>query len=99
MSRRYAAREAREDRLEGRTPRAVRRVPIGRGGGAEGIDGEEKATGGGVWMARKMTELPSKRGPIAKIMPSDGCKGDTVPLAVGGGTIFTNLDGIWGMSG
>ncbi len=36
-----------------------------------------------VWMARKMTEWPSKRWPIAKIMPSDGCKWDTVPLAVG----------------
>ena len=24
-----------------------------------------------------------KRGPITKIMPSDGCIGDTVPLAVG----------------
>ncbi len=36
-----------------------------------------------VWMARKMTEWPSKRGPITKIMPSDGCKGDTVPVAVG----------------
>ena len=36
-----------------------------------------------VWMARKMTEWPSKRGPITKIMPSDGCIGDTVPLAVG----------------
>jgi uncharacterized protein YjbI with pentapeptide repeats len=34
-------------------------------------------------MARKMTEWPSKRGPIAKIMPSDGCEGGTVPLAVG----------------
>ena len=34
-------------------------------------------------MARKMTEWPSKRGPITKIMPSDGCKGDTVSLAVG----------------
>jgi hypothetical protein len=33
-------------------------------------------------MARKMTEWPSKQGPISKIMPSDGCKGDTVPLAV-----------------
>ena len=36
-----------------------------------------------VWMARKMTEWPSKRGPITKIMPSDGCIGDTAPLAVG----------------
>ncbi len=34
-------------------------------------------------MARKMTEWPSKRGPITKIMPSAGCKGDSVPLAVG----------------
>ena len=34
-------------------------------------------------MARKMTEWPSKRGPITKFMPSDGCIGDTVPLAVG----------------
>ena len=34
-------------------------------------------------MARKMTEWPSKRGPITKIMPSDGCIGDTAPLAVG----------------
>ena len=34
-------------------------------------------------MARKMTEWPSKRRPITKIMPSDGCIGDTVPLAVG----------------
>ena len=34
-------------------------------------------------MVRKMTEWPSKRGPITKIMPSDGCEGDTVPSAVG----------------
>ena len=33
-------------------------------------------------MARKMTEWPSKRGPITKLMPLDGCKGDTIPLAV-----------------
>ena len=34
-------------------------------------------------MARKMTEWPSKCGPITKIMQSDGCKRDTVPVAVG----------------
>ena len=34
-------------------------------------------------MARKMTEWSSKRGSITKIMPSDGCKGGTVPLVVG----------------
>ncbi len=33
-------------------------------------------------MAKKVTELPSKRGAIAEIMPSGGRKGDTVPLAV-----------------
>ena len=54
-------------------------------------------------MARKMTEWPSKRGPITKIMPSDGCIGDTVPLAVGKWYDFHEfgwyiLDGIWGMS-
>ncbi len=35
-----------------------------------------------VWMARKMTEWPSNRGPITKIMTSDGGKGNTVPLTV-----------------
>jgi hypothetical protein len=34
-------------------------------------------------MAGKVTEWPSDRGPISKIWPSNGCKGDTVPLAVG----------------
>ncbi len=35
-----------------------------------------------VWMARKMTEWSSKRRPLTKIRPSDGCKGDGFPLAV-----------------
>ncbi len=34
-------------------------------------------------MAENLDKWPSKRGPITKIMPSDGCKGDTVFLAVG----------------
>ena len=34
-------------------------------------------------MAGILTEWPSKRGPITKIMQSDGCKGDQDPLAVG----------------
>ncbi len=34
-------------------------------------------------MAGKMTEWPSNSAPITKIMPSDGCEGDAVPLAVG----------------
>ncbi len=33
-------------------------------------------------MAGNLAKWPSKRGPVAKIMPSDGCKGDTVPFAV-----------------
>ena len=41
-----------------------------------------------AWIARKMTEWPSKRGPISKIMSSDGCKGDTVPLEMGPGYDF-----------
>ena len=35
-----------------------------------------------VWMARKMTEWPSKRGSVTKIIPSDGCKEDTAVLAL-----------------
>ncbi len=33
-------------------------------------------------MARKMTEWPSKRGLITKLMPSDGYKENTVPVVV-----------------
>ncbi len=33
-------------------------------------------------MAENMGKWPSKRGPVTKIRPSDGCKGDAVPLAV-----------------
>ena len=35
-----------------------------------------------VWIAGKVTKWPSNRGPISKIWQSDGCNGDTVPLAV-----------------
>ena len=61
----------------------VRRNPLG--GVGEGIDGEEKATGEVCLDGEKndLQRWPSKRGPITKIMPSDGCIGDTVPLAVG----------------
>ena len=47
-------------------------------------------------MARKMTEWPSKRGPITKIMPSDGCIGDTVPLAVGKWYEFARIWMVYG---
>ena len=36
-----------------------------------------------VWMAGKVTEWPSNRGPITKIMSSDGCNGNRVPLEIG----------------
>ena len=49
-------------------------------------------------MARKMTEWPSKRGPITKIMPSDGCIGDTAPLAVGKWYDFHEFGWYMGMS-
>ncbi len=33
-------------------------------------------------MAENLAKWPSKRGPVTKIMPSDGCGRDAVPLAV-----------------
>ncbi len=33
-------------------------------------------------MAENLGKWPSKRGPISKIRPSDGCGRDAVPLAV-----------------
>ncbi len=33
-------------------------------------------------MAGNLGKWLSKRGPISKIKPSDGCKGDTLPLTV-----------------
>ena len=49
-------------------------------------------------MTENMGKWPSNRGPISKIMPSDGCKGDTVPLAVERWYDFPNLGVIWEMS-
>ncbi len=49
-------------------------------------------------MTRKLTELPSKRGPMSKIRPSDGCGRDAVFLVVNCGTISLNLGVIWEMS-
>ena len=39
-------------------------------------------------MAGIVTEWASKRGPITKIVPWDGCKGDAVLLVVGQWYIF-----------
>ena len=47
------------------------------------IDGEEKATREVCLDGEKNDEWSSKRGSITKIMPSDGCKGGTVLLAMG----------------
>ena len=49
-------------------------------------------------MAENLGKWPSKRGPISKIRPSDGCKGDTVPFAVERWYVFPNLEVIWEMS-
>ena len=34
-------------------------------------------------MAENLGKWPSKRGPISKVRPSDGCARDAVPVAVG----------------
>ncbi len=49
-------------------------------------------------MAGKVTEWPSKRGPIAKIMLPDGVKGDAAPLAVDQWYDYHEVGIIWGMS-
>ena len=36
-----------------------------------------------VWMARETTKWPSTRWPITKIISSDGCNGNRVPLEMG----------------
>ncbi len=63
------------------------------------IDGRVKATGGVCLDGEKMTEWPSKRGPITKIRPSDGCGRDTVPLAVERWSNFPELGGYLGNVG
>ncbi len=53
-------------------------------------------------MTENMGKWPSKRGPIAKIMPSGGyriaAEEMEFPWRWNGGTISLNLDVIWGMS-
>ncbi len=50
-------------------------------------------------MAENPGKWPSKRGPIAKIMPSGGCEGDTVPLAVEWWYDFAEFGGYLGNVG
>ncbi len=46
-------------------------------------------------MAEYLDIWPSKRGPIAKIRPSDGCGRDAVPLAVERGYDFPEYGVVW----
>ena len=46
-----------------------------------------------------MGKWPSKRGPISKIRPSDGCGRDAVPLAVGRWYDFPGFVGYLGNVG
>ncbi len=48
-------------------------------------------------MVENLDKWPSKRGPISKIRPSDGCGRDAVPLAVGRWYNFRDFVVIWGM--
>ena len=50
-------------------------------------------------MTRKMTEWPSERGPVTKIMPSDGCKGDAVPVTAVRWYNFPEFGGYLGIVG
>ena len=50
-------------------------------------------------MTGYLDKWPSKRGPISKIRPSDGCKGDGVPLAVGQWYDFPDFRGYLGIVG
>lgn len=49
-------------------------------------------------MADYLDKWPSKRGPISKIRPSDGCGKDAVPTAVERSYDFPELGVIWKMS-
>ncbi len=49
-------------------------------------------------MAVNLGKWPSKRGPISKIRPSDGCGRDPVPWRWHGDMISLNLRVIWEMS-
>ncbi len=47
-------------------------------------------------MAGNLGKWPSKRGPISKITPSEGCGRDAVPLAVGRWYDFPEFGGYLG---
>ncbi len=62
------------------------------------IDHQVKTTGGVCLKAKKVTEWPSNRGPIIKIVPSDGSKRGKFPWRWDSGTTSTKLAIIWEMS-
>ncbi len=49
-------------------------------------------------MVENFAKWPSARGQTAKVRSSEGCEGMELPWRWISGTIFTNLDVIWGMS-
>ena len=49
-------------------------------------------------MVENIAKCPSERGQTAKVRSSEGCEGMEFPWRWINGTIFTNLDVIWGMS-
>ncbi len=49
-------------------------------------------------MVENFAKWPSERGQTAKVRSSEGCEGMEFPWRWISGTIFTNLDVIWGMS-
>ncbi len=49
-------------------------------------------------MMKIIAKWPSQRGQAAKVRSSEGCEGMEFPWRWISGTIFTNLDVIWGMS-
>ncbi len=50
-------------------------------------------------MAENLDKWPSKRGPISKIRPSDGCEMNAIPLAVGRRYDLPELEGYLGNLG
>ena len=49
-------------------------------------------------MVENFAKWPSERGQTAKVRSSEACEGMEFPWRWISGTIFTNLDVIWGMS-
>ena len=59
---------------------------------AGGIDGTSERQARCVCMTRKLTEWPFENGQIEKVGPSDGCRGNAVPLAAESKYAFRELE-------